>query len=55
MSLPRLFAQEGLDKAMMVIEVVKKPTLWNYVEKYFYLPVLIIIIIFIIWRRIKAE
>ncbi len=55
MNLPNLFAEESTNTAMMIIEVVKQPTLWDYVKEYFYIPALIIIIVFIIWRKVKSE
>lgn len=50
-----IFAQGSSNEAMVTIEVVKNPGLLDYIKEYFYIPSLVIIIIFIIWRKIRIK
>ena len=42
-------------EGMITIEVVTKPTIWDYIQKYFYIPALIILIAIIVYRKLKLK
>ena len=50
-----LFLAQTGNNGMMTIEVVTKPSFWDYVEKYFYIPALVILVAFIIYRKLKCR
>lgn len=42
-------------EGMITIEVVTKPTFWDYVQKYFYIPAIIILVAIIVYRKLKLK
>jgi hypothetical protein len=50
-----ILAEESPNEAMVTIEVIKNPSLLDYIKGYFYIIALVIIIIFIILRKIRIK
>ncbi|OGF45235.1 MAG: hypothetical protein A2231_00420 [Candidatus Firestonebacteria bacterium RIFOXYA2_FULL_40_8] len=40
---------------MVTIEIVSKPGFFDLVTKYFYWPALVLVIVFIIYRKLKVK
>ena len=50
-----ILAEGSPNDAMVTIEVIKNPSLLDYIKGYFYIIALVIIIIFIILRKIRIK